>query len=160
MYLPGLYGIVKSRWVPLIAWRRCLEKLTALGTRNWEGGLAGGLLRWNRPHTPSWYQGRGGERKKSRRPHCLFVHQFVEKSVFRSMLTSPTLEVQVTETNHVKILILCTRLWESKMLQHSFCSLDNQSCGRHSLWCSSETSDRVSRKVVSENQLFVIDKNS
>ena len=44
------------------------------------------------------------------------------------------------------------------MLQHSFYTLDNQSCGRHSLWCSSETSDRVSTKVVSENQLFVIDK--
>ena len=32
-----------------IAWRRCLEKLTAYGERNWEGGLAGDLLQWNRP---------------------------------------------------------------------------------------------------------------
>ena len=45
----------------LIAWRRCLEKWTAYCSRSWEGGLAGGLLRWNRP-PPSWYQGRGGEK--------------------------------------------------------------------------------------------------
>ena len=34
---------------------------------NWEGGLAGGLLRWNRPpSSQSWYQGRGGEQKKDK----------------------------------------------------------------------------------------------
>ena len=32
-----------------IAWQRCLEKSTAYGARNWEGGLAGDLLQWNRP---------------------------------------------------------------------------------------------------------------
>ena len=35
-------------------------------TRNWEGGLAGGLLQWNRPPSLSWYQGRGGEQKNPR----------------------------------------------------------------------------------------------
>ena len=43
----------------LIAWRRCLEQWTAYGGRNWEGGLTGGLIRWNRLPSPSWYQGRG-----------------------------------------------------------------------------------------------------
>ena len=29
--------------------KKKIEKWTAYGARNWEGGLAGGLPRWNRP---------------------------------------------------------------------------------------------------------------
>ena len=40
------------RQIPsLISWRSCLEKWTAYGARNWEGGMARGLLRWNQAGT-------------------------------------------------------------------------------------------------------------
>ena len=41
---------------------RCLEKWTAYGARNWEGGQARGILRWNRHPT----QGRGRGKRISR----------------------------------------------------------------------------------------------
>ena len=45
------------------------------GARNWEDRLAGGLLPWNRPPSPIWYHGKGGEQKISKRTTSCFFEK-------------------------------------------------------------------------------------
>ena len=51
--IPRLFKVVTAALLKTVDSARCKEL---------EGGLAEGLLRWNRPPSLSWYKGRGGEK--------------------------------------------------------------------------------------------------
>ena len=57
-----------------------LHPTSTFNTKNWQGRLIGGLLQWNRPPSPSWYQGKRWG-KNFDLMSCLFSIYLLSRSV-------------------------------------------------------------------------------
>ena len=57
------YGFISDRHLACL-WQHDLEHRMAYSAKSWEGGLVGGLFRWNRPLQPTLVPGKSWEKSK------------------------------------------------------------------------------------------------